>query len=1011
MNGKTNGFVLHQYGLNAISKLKRNDSRHSLKSTTWSLSSIEPNLQSSVFGTPQKGFANGDMDQVDEDLYNWMARQQDYIRNTNNQKRLERAHLDSKKSTFATENSFEVEVPKSVAAAVNFAPLSIQLADAHVIFQPLLNSIGVPNQAHSTSFSAIFGPKISVSGAVELLKIDIVESEYQSNVRQKKKTNRKQTNIHGKFFIDTSMDTPTFICDKFSLEMELRETFHQKPESVSNDTLISSQPFMLMSNGSKHSTVINFTIDINFVAQQVNMPLLRLLHQFSTMYENIKETRLELKANRPSSFKESIKNEKKGFSPSESQTGSYRINSPRPPPPKFNTPTPTPTKSSVGVSSITAGICRPHTLSQRLRASTKGYTNLQDMTSKEERSCSPLSFTLSESVAIDIPDTTCSALASEHTLLGEVKEIHPRCWRTMFYLLDLYDTMPEPKTINERCSAAQIPPERKSPDVSEEYKGNGKYEPLKEQQVDADVPDSQINTALKSGKPLSPLLAKDNLKGFTKALIVRDWTPLVVFGVATVHKTRLLAMLSGLKLEGELNGFHSSLTHKERVRGTTRKWSESSLAGQLGQAMVVVLEGVPPNQQTVVKMTVCKSQALYSSQNKKGKDRNSALLTVGPINIDIPQHPVVLHGMMTRSSRQLSTTLQELRATRQPLRPSRQIDEYSASAANHSPQPPWDTPAQNRLPDSGHELIKPIIIQFSIILDSLAIGAAVLPSLRAQYQMGKVTSMGVTGSKAKFTVDLPQHTLSFNTKVQPSEGNMPSSASVDLPLVHISAEYIQDPTSTNTAINKLESFTDGVVLCQGSYLSALAEIGSFEHSLTTDLLNHLVLVQKVFMKEVNEVLQKMSGADKPVPLWGDQDKSTHMRPRRLLFSLLLRLKGIQITATTPTSSAVRLETGVVELQLSNRVQNMSSSCPYTGNYMKLFGKAQVDVNLALGQLIKNALFEEAEPEFQQFAYFKTRICMRNALQDEMVSSHSEDKEAVLITLNRPLMYIQPIALD
>lgn len=81
---------------------------------------------------------------------------------------------------------------------------------------------------------------------------------------------------------------------------------------------------------------------------------------------------------------------------------------------------------------------------------------------------------------------------------------------------------------------------------------------------------------------------------------MRDWTPLVIFGIATVHKTRLLAMLSGLKLEGELNGFHCSLTHKEKVRGSTRKWSESSLTGQLGQAMVVVLEGVPPNQQYVL---------------------------------------------------------------------------------------------------------------------------------------------------------------------------------------------------------------------------------------------------------------------------------------------------------------------------------------------------------------------------------------------------------------------------
>lgn len=65
---------------------------------------------------------------------------------------------------------------------------------------------------------------------------------------------------------------------------------------------------------------------------------------------------------------------------------------------------------------------------------------------------------------------------------------------------------------------------------------------------------------------------------------------------------------------------------------------------------------------------------------------------------------------------------------------SRQIDEYGTNAANHSPQPLWDTP-QNRFPDSTHELIKPFIIQFSIILDSLTIGAAVLPSLRAQYQV------------------------------------------------------------------------------------------------------------------------------------------------------------------------------------------------------------------------------------------------------------------------------------
>lgn len=49
-------------------------------------------------------------------------------------------------------------------------------------------------------------------------------------------------------------------------------------------------------------------------------------------------------------------------------------------------------------------------------------------------------------------------------------------------------------------------------------------------------------------------------------------------------------------------------------------------------------------------------------------------------------------------------------------------------------------------------------------------------------------------------------------------------------------------------------FLDGAVLRQGNYLSAVADIGVFEQSLTTDLLNHLVFVQKVFMKVSYDML-------------------------------------------------------------------------------------------------------------------------------------------------------------
>ena len=43
----------------------------------------------------------------------------------------------------------------------------------------------------------------------------------------------------------------------------------------------------------------------------------------------------------------------------------------------------------------------------------------------------------------------------------------------------------------------------------------------------------------------------------------------------------------------------------------------------------------------------------------------------------------------------------------------------------------------------------------------------------------------------------------------------------------------------------------------------------------------------------------------------------------MLHQLFCALQGIQITATTPTSNAVRLETGCIELELSNRVQTAS----------------------------------------------------------------------------------------
>ena len=79
---------------------------------------------------------------------------------------------------------------------------------------------------------------------------------------------------------------------------------------------------------------------------------------------------------------------------------------------------------------------------------------------------------------------------------------------------------------------------------------------------------------------------------------------------------------------------------------------------------------------------------------------------------------------------------------------------------------------------------------------------------------------------------------------------IPSSASIELPPIQVIADYLQ--AKTDLALNQNAGMEEGLRLREGSFLNAKAEVGMLEHSLTTDLLNHLVFVQKVFMKVTNQ---------------------------------------------------------------------------------------------------------------------------------------------------------------
>ena len=70
-----------------------------------------------------------------------------------------------------------------------------------------------------------------------------------------------------------------------------------------------------------------------------------------------------------------------------------------------------------------------------------------------------------------------------------------------------------------------------------------------------------------------------------------------------------------------------------------------------------------------------------------------------------------------------------------------------------TPQPSDKQPSVHQTPVEANEFPqlpeglekKPIVLKFSAMLDGITIGAALLPSLKAEYKMGRMKSHGMTG--------------------------------------------------------------------------------------------------------------------------------------------------------------------------------------------------------------------------------------------------------------------------
>ena len=108
----------------------------------------------------------------------------------------------------------------------------MHLLDAHIIFEPLLSSLGLmPQQIQNLSLKNL-GSNVSVLTNVETFKIDIVESEFGKIHRSKRHSKSRPSRLT----VETDT-TPAFICEKIYMQIDFK-----KVTDLGNDKMVPLLP-------------------------------------------------------------------------------------------------------------------------------------------------------------------------------------------------------------------------------------------------------------------------------------------------------------------------------------------------------------------------------------------------------------------------------------------------------------------------------------------------------------------------------------------------------------------------------------------------------------------------------------------------------------------------------------------------------------------------------------------------------------------------------------------------
>ncbi|KAL6737884.1 hypothetical protein Aduo_011490 [Ancylostoma duodenale] len=285
-------------------------------------------------------------------------------------------------------------------------------------------------------------------------------------------------------------------------------------------------------------------------------------------------------------------------------------------------------------------------------------------------------------------------------------------------------------------------------------------------------------------------------------------------------------------------------------------------------------------------------------------------------------------------------------------------------------------------------------VKFDFETSSIELRARLLPSLLARYKLNRASSSGVTGDAAKWTASIESHNAEFCVS---SAGKPMDTFTLALPAIAVDGEYTVDKGDTAPATNKT------LLYREGGYLKMSVSLGQVNHSFTTDLLNQILFAEQSFRSELSALVIRLKAERFGWAPATTQSPSAEKQPP-LLFFLTVKGQGmpwLQLTAATPTATAVRFTIESLDAELTNRwvVKEQGSAKE------RLFGAAAIQFNAKLGQLVKVAQYEELQPELQEYATFMTQVRVENK------ESSSHQSYSYHIALNRPILLIKSSAID